>query len=65
MEKGTANKQRLVEATSIAQAIRHCAKNTYDARVASSKDVATLAMGAQVAIEKAFETETTTTTQTT
>ncbi len=45
-------KQRLVEAGSGAQAVRHCVKDVYSAKVANAKDVAA-AMGAGQAIEKA------------
>lgn len=43
------DEKRLVEATSAAQAIRHCVRPRYNARAASPKDVATmLASGARV-----------------
>lgn len=46
--------KRLVEATSSAQAIRHCAKPLYASKVATTKDMAELmAQGKQV--EKAIE----------
>lgn len=35
--------RRLVEAASQAQAIRHCVKNVYQAKVASAREVAQLA----------------------
>jgi len=46
--------QRLVEATSAAQAIRHCVADRYTARPASPKDIA-LQMSAGVSLEKAGE----------
>lgn len=48
--------QRLVDATSAAQAIRHCAKGIYQASVANTKQVVAL-MSKGVAIEKIDEGE--------
>ncbi len=47
---------RLVEATSIAQAIRHCVKNVYAAKPATPKDIAFYMQGGHT-IEKATEHE--------
>ena len=46
--------QRLVEATSAAQAIRHCVAQEYAAKVAGAKDVANLA-ATGTTVEKASE----------
>lgn len=56
-QKGTSaeNGRRLVEATSQAQAIRHCAQNVYTAKAARPTDVAAL-MTSGIQIEKATET---------
>lgn len=53
----TAGQRRLVEASSAAQAIRHCVSNVYTAQAAGPKDVAEL-MGAGIRIERATETQT-------
>jgi hypothetical protein len=45
---------RLIEATSAAQAIRHCARPEFTARAATPRDVATLMQPGQP-LEKAFE----------
>lgn len=42
---------RLVEATSSAQAVRHCAKSEYDVAVARPKDLARL-MANGISVEK-------------
>lgn len=63
-ERGTKGEARLVEATSAAQAVRHCAKNIYTAQAATPKEVATL-MGSGITIETATEHATTTHTATT
>lgn len=46
--------KRLVEASSAAQAIRHCAKGQFAAAVASTKDVAEI-VGSGKPVEKASE----------
>ena len=51
LEKATGNR-RLVEASSTAQAIRHCVKNAYEAKVANTKDIAGL-MQSGLHVEKA------------
>ncbi len=61
VEKGAGASKRLVEATSAAQAIRHCARNVYEAQAAAPKDVAAL-MGSGVTIEQATEQTQTVTT---
>lgn len=45
---------RLVDATSAAQAIRHCVRREYAAKAATPKDIASL-MGAGTTIEAANE----------
>lgn len=50
----TGVEQRLVEAASAAQAIRHCVADKYTARPASPKDIAIL-MSVSVSLEKAGE----------
>lgn len=61
MQKSTTGDQnRLVEATSAAAAVRYCARNVYEAKAASPKDIASV-MSAGVKVESALETETTTT----
>lgn len=59
LQKGTADQDghRLVEATSAAQAIRHCAQAQYEVKAAQPKDVAAL-MSSGVQIEKAVEAPT-------
>lgn len=59
IQKGTSDADgfRLVEATSAAQAIRHCARNVYTAQAATPKDIARL-MGTGVTIENATDTQT-------
>lgn len=58
LQKGTSTTDghRLVEASSAAQAIRHCAKHVYEAKAATPKDIANF-MSSGVAIEKASEAE--------
>ncbi len=46
---------RLVEASSAAQAIRHCVAREYSAKVAGAKDVAGM-LATGTAVEKANET---------
>lgn len=62
LQRGTTDVDghRLVEATSAAQAIRHCVQNKYEAKAASPRDVAAH-MGRGVRIERATTTETVTT----
>lgn len=48
-------KHRLIEAISAAQAIRHCVKHEYSAKVASAKDIAGH-MKLGIEVEKASET---------
>lgn len=62
LQRGTADQDghRLVEATSAAQAIRHCAQAQYEVKAATPKDIAGL-MGSGIAVEKATETTTQTT----
>lgn len=45
---------RLVEAGSAAQAIRHCVRQQFEAEAATPKDIAAL-MGAGIKVEKASE----------
>lgn len=60
MQKDKAN--RLVEATSAAQAIRHCVRGEYSARIAGTKEIVAMhRLGVQVEI--ANETNEPTTTQ--
>lgn len=47
MEKASGNR-RLIEASSSAQAIRHCVKNAYEAKVANTKDIAGLMQSGMV-----------------
>lgn len=59
IEGGAEAGKRLVEATSAAQAIRHCARNVYTAQAATPKDIAAL-MSSDVKIEQAnTDTQTT------
>lgn len=46
--------RRLVEATSAAQAIRHCVRNKYSAKAATPKEIALL-MGHGLTVEKAAD----------
>lgn len=55
---------RLVEATSASAAVRYCARNVYEAKAATPKDIATV-MSAGAKVERATETEQTTQTTTT
>jgi len=56
LDHGGTKKHRLVEATSAAQAIRHCARNVYEAKPATPKALAAI-MSAGVQIERATETQ--------
>lgn len=63
VQNKTTAEKRLVEATSQAQAIRHCVAQVYRADVASPKAVASL-MGEGLKVERAeLTTQTTTHTQ--
>lgn len=48
--------RRLVEATSAAQAIRHCVRNVYAAHVAGTKELASL-MSQGVTVERASDSD--------
>lgn len=51
LQNGGTPARRLVEATSAAQAVRHCAQEQYQAAAASPKDIANL-MAEGVRLEK-------------